>query len=129
MSENAVGVVLLTTLPEAHAMLIQSLRNRSVPVSVTRGGRQAQRLLRARPRVVVIDLVNRPALDRASIAGMNAARSSGRVVALHEGDLGSFPGELDDLVVDAFSRIGEWVPIVELALEGKPAVATARRRG
>lgn len=116
---NRAAVLLLSTLPESHAMMIQSLRNRGVSVSVARSGRQVQRPLRSSPRVVVVDLVNGPALDPASIARVNAARDTSRVVGLHNGDLGRFAEELDELVMDGFCRAGEWTPIVEMAAGGR----------
>jgi predicted Kef-type K+ transport protein len=126
-SESRTGVLLLSVLPEAHVMLLQALRNRGIPVSIARSGRLAVRKLRTHPVVVVVDLVYGPALDRMSIARVNAARGTSTVLGLHDGDLGRFADELDELVVDGFCRAGEWYPIVELASESFNLVATARR--
>lgn len=49
------------------------------------------------------------------------------MVVVHEGDLGRFAEELEDLVVDGFCRMGEWSPIVDLASQSFNLVATASR--
>lgn len=121
------GVLLLSVLPEAHVMLFQALKNRGIPVSIARSGRLAQRKLRMRPVLVVVDLVYGPALDRLSIARMNATRGTTTVLGIHDGDLGRFADELDELVIDGFCRVGEWFPIVELAAESLQLVAPAPR--
>jgi hypothetical protein len=123
-SESRAGVLLLSVLPEAHVMLLQALKNRGIPVSTARSGRLA---LRSLPVLVIVDLVYGPALDRRSIARVNSARGTSTVLGLHDGDLGRFADELDELVVDGFCRSGEWFPLVELAAESFHLVATARR--
>jgi hypothetical protein len=126
-SESRAGVLLLSVLPEAHVMLLQALKNRGIPVSTARSGRLALRRLRSLPVLVIVDLVYGPALDRRSIARVNSARGTSTVLGLHDGDLGRFADELDELVVDGFCRSGEWFPLVELAAESFHLVATARR--
>jgi hypothetical protein len=125
--EGRTGVLLLSALPEAHVMLMQALKNRGIPVSTARSARLALRRLRSRPVLVIVDLVYGPALDRDSIARVNSARGTGTVMGLHDGDLGRYADELDELVVDGFCRAGEWVPLVELAAESFHQVATAPR--
>ena len=126
MLENRDGVLLLTVMPEAHVMLLQALRNRGIPVSFAISGSMAQRRLSARPVLVIADLVYGAALDRLSIARLNALRGTSTVLALHDGDLGRFASELDELVVDGFCRADEWYPLVELAAESYQGVLEAR---
>jgi hypothetical protein len=121
------GVLLLSVLPEAHVMMLQALKSRGIPVSIAHHGRMTLRRLRSHPVVVIVDLVYGAALDRMSIACLNSARASCTVLGLHDGDLGRFAGELDELVVDGFCRAGEWFPIVEMAAESFQLAAAARR--
>jgi hypothetical protein len=127
MLENRDGVLLLSVMPEAHVMLLQAFRNRGIPASFAISGSMAQRRLSARPVLVIVDLVYGAALDRLSIARINALRGSSTVLALHDGDLGRFASELDELVVDGFCRTGEWYPLVEMAAETLHHVSEARR--
>jgi hypothetical protein len=115
--ESSIGVLLLSTVPEAHVMLLRELRGRGIPVQVARSARHAVRKLRQRPVLILVDLTYGPALDRASIERVNSARGTSTVLAMHEGDLGRFAEELENLVVDGFCRTGEWTSIVELASE------------
>ena len=115
--ESRTAVLLISVLPEAHASMLEALRQRGIPAEVARSGKHAVRKLRRRPVLVLVDLTHGPSLDRHSIERLNATRRTSTVLALHDGDLAQFADELEDLVVDGFCRVGEWVPIVELAAE------------
>ncbi|MGH7740772.1 MAG: hypothetical protein ACRENS_01985 [Candidatus Eiseniibacteriota bacterium] len=126
-SERRSGVLLVSVFPQAHAMLLQALRSRGISVAIARSGRLALRKLRLNPVVVLVDLVYGPALDPESIAQLNAVRSSATVLGLHDGDLGKFADELDELVMDGFFRASDWFPVIELAAESLHQVTEARR--
>jgi DNA-binding NtrC family response regulator len=121
------GVLILSVVPEAHVMLMQALRSRGIPVQVARSGRQAVRKLKNQPVLVLVDLVYGPGLDRDSIIQVNNSRGSSTLLGVHEGDLGRFAEELEDLVVDGFCRMGEWSPIVDLAAQSFDVLTTAAR--
>jgi hypothetical protein len=125
--EGRTGVLLLSVVPEAHVMLMQALRSRGIPVQVARSGKQAVRKLKNRPVLILVDLVYGPALERNSIARVNESRGTSTVLGVHEGDLGRFAEELEDLVVDGFCRMGEWSPIVDLAAQSFEVMHTAAR--
>ena len=123
---NQTGVLLLSVLPEGHTSLLEALRQRGIPSEIARSGRHAVRKLRNHPVLVLVDLVYGPSLDRVSVERLNSSRSTSTVLGLHDGDLGRFAGELEDLKVDGFCRAGDWIPIVELAAENFDLVAVPR---
>ena len=125
--ERRSGVLLLSVAPEAHVLLTQALRARGIPVHLARSGKQAASKLRHRPALILVDLVHGPGLDRVSIVHMNNSRGMSALLGVHEGDLGRFAEELEDLVVDGFCRMGEWSPIVDLAAQSLDVLTTAAR--
>ena len=125
--ESRAGVLLLSTVPEAHFALLRDLRGRGIRVQVARSGRHAIRKLRQRPVIILVDLVYGPDLDRASIDSVNSARATSTVLGVHEGDLARFAEELEHLVMDGFCRMGDWSALVELASESFNLVAEAPR--
>lgn len=125
--ETRSGVLLLSVLPEAHFSLLSALSRRGIPTHVARSGQRAVQKLKARPILVLVDLVHGAALDRHSVDQLNATRTSSTLIGVHDGDLGRFAGEFEDLAVDGFCRADDWSLVVELAGENFDLVATNTR--
>lgn len=114
-SRSASEVLLITALPEAHDLMVSSLRRRGIEVSIAHGGSAALRRLGRGPSVVLVDLVHGAGLDRTAVSRINRARGRSLIVALHAGGFGQFQGAVEDLSVDGFCPVEDWHPIAGLA--------------
>jgi len=108
-------VLLITALPEAHDLMVSSLRRRGILVSVAHGGTAAIRRLGRGPSVVLVDLVHGAGLDRSAVSKINRSRGRSLIVALHAGGFGHFHGAVEELSVDGFCPVEDWHPIAGLA--------------
>jgi hypothetical protein len=112
---NPSEVLLITALPEAHDLMVSSLRRRGILVSVAHGGNAAIRRLGRGPSVVLVDLVHGAGLDRSAVSKINRSRGRSLIVALHAGGFGQFHGAVEELSVDGFCPVEDWHPIAGLA--------------
>lgn len=101
-------VLLLSAAPSLHAEHMNALRGRGTSVRIAARPREALRLLRSLPGLVLVDLVYGPCLNPEIVRILNRARGETMVVALHEGRLDAFSEEVEDLSVDGFCRLGDW---------------------
>ena len=111
-------VLLLSAYPDAHELMVRSLRRRGVRVRISSAGAPL-RVLRERPDVILVDLVHGTGLTRDMVATLNRRRGQAIVVALHEGSLEPVPGVASELVVEGFCRCTDWPQLLG-TLPGQP---------
>ena len=107
MSREHGEVVLLSAQPDAHQLMVRTLRRRGVRVRIP-GTRAPLRVLGGTPDLILVDLVHGAGLTREMVATLNRRRGQAIVVALHEGSLAPAPDATADLVVEGFCRCTDW---------------------
>ena len=75
---------------------------------------EVQRLLCARPALVLVDLAHPVALSVSEVHALNALRGPSLVLALHEGDLCD-DAALSQLSVDGYCHSRDWRPLTRIA--------------
>ena len=108
-------VLLLSSSPWQHERSMAALREHGWNVSVASASLTAQRLLRARPPLVLVDLAHPVDLSIAVVRALNAKRGPSLVVALHEGDLSDDVAAISQLSVHGFCHGRDWRPITHIA--------------
>jgi hypothetical protein len=120
MSARGSGVLLLSAAPDAHGLMVQTLRRRGIRVSIPAPG-AALRALDGGPDVILVDLVHGTGMTRDVVARLNRRRG-GIVVALHEGALDGPPDVAADLIVEGYCRSTDWeLMLAALATPAHPA--------
>ncbi|OGF12964.1 MAG: hypothetical protein A2W00_08630 [Candidatus Eisenbacteria bacterium RBG_16_71_46] len=111
-SRSDCQILLLSTRPEVHRPVLRALRRIGVLARAASDPGGALRSLRARPGVVLVDLVHGPGLDPTVVSTLNRDRGGTVVLALHAGGFGRHHEDVAELSVDGFCPIGDWGPVV-----------------
>ncbi len=122
MSARGSEVLLLSAAPDAHGLMVQTLRRRGIRVSIPAPGAEL-RALDGGPDVILVDLVHGTGMTRDVVARLNRRRGRGIVVALHEGALDRAPDAAADLVVEGYCRSTDWeLMLASLAAPAHPGI-------
>lgn len=100
-------VMLLSAQPDAHQLMVRTLRRRGVRVRIPAFGAPLREPGRG-PDVILVDLVHGTGLTRDRVAALNRRRGHAIVVALHEGSLEPGRDATADLAVEGFCRSEDW---------------------
>lgn len=108
MSRACLEVMLLSVQPDAHRLMVRTLRRRGVRVRIP-AFEGPLRGPGGDPDVILVDLVHGAGLTRDRVAALNRRRGHSIVVALHAGSLEPAPDVTADLAVEGFCRSADWL--------------------